>query len=103
MISAIMWTNVEKACEFLAYWLGGTTRQELAELFGYTDRRITTLIDEGFKRRGHATATYSPNQKRWVSEVEPKKLHGIKRPQEVLTILLAEQALADKGKGRFPS
>jgi hypothetical protein len=98
-----MWTLTEEACEFLAHWVGGTTRRELTRLLGYTPRRLTILISDGFARRKRATALYDPHTKTWMSCVETKELLGIKAPRDVLTVMLAERALAGPREPRFPS
>ena len=77
------------ACEFLAHWLGGTTLAEVGQLLGYKERQTKTLIEEGFLRRGSATAHYDPKAKRWRSEVRSSELHGPKSPSDVVAALRA--------------
>lgn len=76
-------------CEFLAYWAGGTTLSEVGRLLGYTSRRIQSLVEDGFKRRGAATAHYDPRLRQWTSEANSSALHGARSAQEAVTIMQA--------------
>ncbi|HEX2941570.1 MAG TPA: hypothetical protein VHO91_11015 [Rhodopila sp.] len=90
--------DVAKACEFLAYWLGGTTRKELATLLNYTPRRVTTLIQDGFGRAGRTTTWYDDEKKRWMSaDALRSKLLGPQTARDAVTILAAISAWAPEG------
>jgi hypothetical protein len=90
--------DVSKICEFLAYWLGGTTRRELAALLGYTPRHVTTLIQDGFGRSGRATVRYDDAMKRWISADElGEGLLGPRAARDAVAILAAAAAWDPKG------
>jgi len=89
MITSI--NDVYVACEFLAYWLGGTTRRELAALLGYGDRQITTLLRTG-QDRLDGTRRYAANRKRWVADGPANKLHGPRSADQVMAVLRAINA-----------
>ena len=90
--------DVSKVCEFLAYWLGGTTRQEIASLLDYTPRRITTLIQDGFGRSGRTTAQYDSQKKRWISSDTPNGgLLGPRTVRDAVAILAAVSAWVPGG------
>lgn len=77
------------ACEFFAYWLGGTTLTEIAQFLGYQHRQMTNLVEAGFYRRGRATAHYDKKAKRWRPQVLSKYLHGPKSALDAIAVLQA--------------
>lgn len=77
------------ACEFLAYWLGGTTLSEVGQLLGYQRRQTKALVESGFRDRESATAHYDQRAKRWRSDVPSSKLHGPRSPHDAVTVLRA--------------
>ena len=85
-------------CEFLAVWLGGTHRQELAGITGLQRRRLTTLLRDDLARRGRKTIRYDKSLKRFVAQqpdgTEP---HGVKSPDDVLATLSAIRAWGKNG------
>lgn len=95
---------IELACEFLAFWLGGTHRPELARISGHRPRRLSDLLQDGFARRGRPTVAYDACAKRFlpVQKLEAEHLHGVRSPDEVMTTLLAVQAWHRGGTPPFP-
>jgi hypothetical protein len=90
--------DVPRICEFLAYWLGGTTRREIAALLSYTPRHVTTLIQEGFGRLGRTTVRYDEQQKLWVPVDQPKGgLLGPRTTRDAVAILAAAASWGPKG------
>lgn len=81
--------DAARLCEFVAHWMGGTTLPEVGRLLGYTSRRVQTLVEDGFARRGPATVRYDAGSKRWRSSVPSKDLHGPRSAQEVVAALQA--------------
>ena len=82
-------------CEFLAYWLGGTTRKELGTLLGYGDRQISTLLKDGSERLGETTF-YDPHRKRWVADCKASQLRGPRSSQDVIAVLRGLNAWSGK-------
>lgn len=83
--------NVHRICEFLAHWLGGTTRGELATLLGYGDRQVTSLLRLGAEERG-SKHCYVASRKRWVGASLAKDLHGPRSADQVIAVLRAINA-----------
>ena len=95
---------IDLLCEFLAFWMGGTHRQELAGITGLQPRRLSTLLKSGPTRRGRKTFGYDKRSKRFVAqpptnpdELHGLKLHGVKSPDEVIATLLAVAAWSRNG------
>jgi hypothetical protein len=92
------WRNAARACEFLAYWLGGTTRAEIAALLGYVPRHVTTLIHTGFGRLGRTTVRYDAKEKRWIApDWQEEGLLGPEASRDAVAILAAASAWAPEG------
>ena len=58
---------IDFICEFLAFWAGGTHRQELAGITGLQPRRLSTLLRNGSARRGKRTFGYDNKSKRFAA------------------------------------
>jgi hypothetical protein len=90
--------NVLKVCEFLAYWLGGTSRREMAALLHYTPRRLSTLLQDGFGRRGRSTVQYDEAKKRWLAgDPLPDALEGPHTAREAVAVLAGVAAWVPEG------
>jgi hypothetical protein len=95
---------IDLLCEFLAFWMCGTHRRELAGITGLQPRRLSTLLKSGPTRRGRKTFCYDRRLKRFVvqppadaEELHALKLHGVKSPDEVIVTLLAVAAWSSNG------
>jgi hypothetical protein len=86
-----LFPDVHGVCEFLAHWLGGTTRAELGALLGYGDRQITSLLKLGDEVKG-SKHRHDPSLKRWVSTGPAKDLHGPRSADQVIAVLRAINA-----------
>ena len=94
---------IDLICEFLAFWAGGTHRQELAGITGLQPRRLSTLLRNGSARRGKRTFGYDNKSKRFAAlphdpnDLAGIDLNGIKSPDEVIATLLAVDAWSRRG------
>src|ERR1019366_7716181 len=90
--------DVARVCEFLAYWLGGTTRSEIAAVLDYVPRHVTTLIQTGFGRLGRTTVRYEAKRKRWVApDRQDGGLFGPDTARDAVAVLAAAAAWAPNG------
>lgn len=62
---------------------------KLAQLLGYTPRRLREILEVSFERRGGATVQYDPHSKRLHTTVPSSRLYGAKTASEAIAILQA--------------